>query len=376
MTELDSDQAATLRGNLAATLHEQGAVSCPAWLAAARTVPRHLFVPTFFRRVDSGGQTMWHPLSSAQDPGEWLTLAYSDQTLVTQIDNTICAAEATGPVPAGEPTSSSTLPSVVLRMLEDLNVTDTTTVVEVGTGTGYSTALMCQRLGDDRVISIEVDADVAARAATALHKAGYHPHRVIGDGLTSHLTTQSDRLIATCSVQAIPAAWVAQIKAGGQILAPIGGWLHACALARLDVAADGSASGHFLPGEISFMLARPHAPPHLTPPSGQRSPTPPARRPPDPSWRGGACRMDTGPVGSVRCPVCPLAGTTPRRRPVGRLPRGHRQRLGGSGDAPDRRHLHRAADRASPALGCRRSIPDSMGSSRQPAHRPLHPGGT
>jgi methyltransferase of ATP-grasp peptide maturase system len=259
MTEPDSDQAATLRAKLVAALHEQGTVTCPAWLTAARMVPRHLFVPAFFHRVDSGGQTMWHPLSSSLDPDDWLALAYSDQTLVTQIDNTVGAAEATGPVPAGEPTSSSTLPSVVLRMLEDLNVADTTTVVEVGTGTGYSTALMCQRLGDDRVTSIEVDPNVAARAAAALNNAGYQPRLIIGDGLTLHLTTRADRLIATCSVWAIPPAWIAQTKSGGQILAPIGGWLHACALARLDVAADGSASGHFLPGQISFMLARPHA---------------------------------------------------------------------------------------------------------------------
>lgn len=263
MTEPGSDLATTLRAKLAVTLHEQGAVTCPAWLTAVRTVPRHLFVPAFFRRVDSDGRTMWHPVSSAQDPLDWLPLAYSDQTLVTQIDNAISAAQAPGPVPAGEPTSSSTLPSVVLRMLEDLNVTDTTTVLEVGTGTGYSTALMCQRLGEGRVTSVEVDPDMAARAATALHNAGYHPHLIVGDGLAPHLATKADRLIATCSVRTVPLAWIAQIKLGGQILAPIGGWLHACALARLDVAADGSAKGHFLPGKISFMLARSHAAPSI-----------------------------------------------------------------------------------------------------------------
>ncbi|MFC4006859.1 hypothetical protein ACFOY2_06485, partial [Nonomuraea purpurea] len=49
--------------------------------------------------------------------------------------------------------------------------------------TGYSTALMCHRLGSGAVTSIEYDPVIADRAKTALTIAGYMPFLVQGDGL-------------------------------------------------------------------------------------------------------------------------------------------------------------------------------------------------
>ncbi|MGW0590967.1 rRNA adenine N-6-methyltransferase family protein [Streptosporangium sp. NPDC002607] len=60
-------------------------------------------------------------------------------------------------------------------MLEAARISGGEKVLEIGTGTGYSTALMCHRLGDKAVTSIEYDQVVARRARDALAAAGYAP---------------------------------------------------------------------------------------------------------------------------------------------------------------------------------------------------------
>ncbi|NEE62047.1 methyltransferase, partial [Streptomyces sp. SID8455] len=65
----------------------------------------------------------------------------------------------------GIATSSNSMPSMVARMLELLEVQDSQQVLEIGTGTGYVSALLCERLGDDLVHSVELDPVVARQAA-------------------------------------------------------------------------------------------------------------------------------------------------------------------------------------------------------------------
>lgn len=262
--------AAILRRRLADELAERGDLRSAQWRQAVETVPRHVFVPEFFRRVDTLGQTRWEAVSAERSgTTEWLDLAYANETLVTQIDGHLWPGDATAEIgmtgSAGVPTSSSTLPGLVVRMLEDLGVADGDRVLEIGTGSGYSTALLCQRLGAERVTSIEVDADVAARAADALDRAGYHPTLVTGDGLAGYPENAPyDRVIATCSVRRIPSEWIAQTRPGGTILVTVSGWIGAYGLALLTVTDAQTATGRFLPGTVSFMTARPQVAPVFT----------------------------------------------------------------------------------------------------------------
>jgi methyltransferase of ATP-grasp peptide maturase system len=144
-------------------------------------------------------------------------------------------------------------------MLEDLTVNDGMNVLEIGTGTGYSTALLCAQLGEDNITSIEVDSGVAARADSALESVGYSTWTVTGDGLLGHPSRAPyDRIIATCAVRRIPYTWIRQTRPGGVILATVGAWSYGTGLARLTVDDDGTATGSLI-GRASFMPARAHA---------------------------------------------------------------------------------------------------------------------
>ncbi|WP_433456637.1 ATP-grasp peptide maturase system methyltransferase (plasmid) [Streptomyces sp. CA-142005] len=251
-----------LHKQLIDTLTAQGSLRAEPWKRAAETVPRHEFLRGgFFRRVEGAAPAAWAPV--LDDDPAWLKACYTDESLVTQIAGTIAPTDIRGQI-MRQPTSSSTLPSLVLRMLEALQVEPDARVLEIGTGTGYSTALLCARLGDERVTSIEYDQEVASRARAALARLGMYPTLVTGDGLLGYAEgAPYDRVIATCGVRTLPEAWIEQTRPGGIILATVGGWLAASELARLTVHDDGTASGPLLGGQVSFMLARPQLPPPL-----------------------------------------------------------------------------------------------------------------
>lgn len=246
--------ASPLRKKLAA------AIASPGWTAALETVPRELFVgDALFQYQDTGG---WTPVSRSEMPEEeWLALVNSDETWVTQVDG-VMARDAAGPMGIRRPTSSSTLPSLVVQMLDVAGIGEGDRVLEIGTGTGYSTALMCHRLGEQAVTSVETDPEVAAGAKTALAAADFSPTLVLGDGLAGYRAgAPYDRLISTCAVRTIPPAWLTQVRTGGTITTPMLGWAEGAAFAHLTVTDAGEASGRFVNDDVYFMPARPHAAP-------------------------------------------------------------------------------------------------------------------
>jgi methyltransferase of ATP-grasp peptide maturase system len=258
----DPGAGADRRRRLADELAGGGDLRSAAWRAAVEAVPREAFLTGRVYRPVHSGPSWWQPVTPKQVGQDcWLDLAYQDVTWVTQLDGT----DAPG-TPPGIPTSSSTMPGLVVRMLEDLDVRDGDRVLEIGTGTGYSTALLAHRLGGDLVTSVEVDPGVAGRAAAALQATGYAPRLVTGDGLAGYQDRAPyDRIIATCSVRHIPWAWLAQAAPDARIVATLSGWMNGSGLAALTVVKDGTAHGRFLPGTVSFMSARAHAAPPLDP---------------------------------------------------------------------------------------------------------------
>jgi protein-L-isoaspartate(D-aspartate) O-methyltransferase len=142
-------------------------------------------------------------------------------------------------------------------MLEALDIRPSHRVLEVGTGTGYNAALLAQYLGDDSVVSVEVDADVAEHARAALIDAGYSPTVVTDDGANGYAPgAPYDRIIATCSAPSIPRDWIEQVRPGGLILTNLYRELGGGALVLLAVPGDGTAEGPILVDYGGFMPLR------------------------------------------------------------------------------------------------------------------------
>ena len=230
------------------------------WSHAFASVPRHLFLPRFFRQTPD--RTGWQPVGE-QDAG-WLEMVYTDATWVTQLDNDPGQwdiARATGQPARGVPTSSSTAPSLMALMLEALDIDDRHRVLEIGTGTGYNAALLTHRLSARLVTTVEVDQVVAEAARLALLSCGYTPTLVVGDGAAGHPQgAPYDRMIATCSTATIPAPWVVQLRPSGLLLTNLHRDLAGGALALLRRDGHGQAQGRFLPDYGGFMPVRSNPP--------------------------------------------------------------------------------------------------------------------
>lgn len=253
-TDLNAEEKELARARLqemAEKFTEDGTLCTLAWREVFERTWRHPYVPSFYPKLDA-------PCLLCIDPdrrAEWLAAVYSDDTLVTKVVQLPMIRELR---PATYPTwtSSSTLPSLVLTMLEALNVASDSRVLEIGTGSGYNAALLCERLGSSRVTSVDIDLELVELAQERLAANGYTPTLAAVDGADGYRPgAPYDRIIATCAVPAVPLAWLEQAAPGAVIVSdvrgPIGG-----TVARLTVDAGGVASGRFLPLCASFMWLR------------------------------------------------------------------------------------------------------------------------
>lgn len=244
-----TDQASAAA--LASYLHDTGCAT-PTWVEAVAAVPRADFLPDVIWPYDMDTRASIM-LDRRTDPDGWLTAAYADIPLTTQWDD----GDHDGPQPGRVATSSASMPSVVTGMLGDADLHPGTRVLEIGTGTGWSAALMAHVLGPNAVVTVEIDPRVAEQAARRLNAAGAPVRLVVGDGRDGWaVDAPYDRIIATAGVRNIPQAWRAQTRPGGLIVAPWGThYGDGDALVCLTVAEDSTVSGRFV-RPLEFMKLR------------------------------------------------------------------------------------------------------------------------
>lgn len=231
-----------LARRLADQLRSDGALRSRQWWSAFADVPRHVFVPRFY----AGPRSCRRLVSPNDDeqPHRWLEEVYRNEALVTRIDG------------CGGATSSSTEPSLMALMLEELSIEKHHRVLEIGTGTGYNAALLCSVVGASHVTTVDVDDDLVALATERLRRLRYRPTVVAGDGVAGYrLNSPFDRILATCSTWPVPSDWIEQLAVDGVLLCNVLNSLDG-GLVRLRKTGAGCASGYFLPYPAYFMSMR------------------------------------------------------------------------------------------------------------------------
>lgn len=151
-------------------------------LNAMESVKRHLFVPQEYRH-----------------------LSYSDRPL---------------PIGHGQTISE---PRIVALMTDYLNLKEHEKVLEIGTGSGYQSAVLAEIV--DQVYTVEIVEELAQRARTTLNKLGYdNVHIRIGDGYKGwEAHAPYDAIIVTASPTDIPPPLKEQLAEGGRMVIPVGG---------------------------------------------------------------------------------------------------------------------------------------------------------
>jgi protein-L-isoaspartate(D-aspartate) O-methyltransferase len=125
------------------------------------------------------------------------------------------------PLPIGEGQTISQ-PYIVAAMLEHLALQATDRVLEVGTGSGYVTALLSLLCAE--VYSVERHAQLAALAETTLHRLGYRNVEIrVGDGsLGWSEYVLFDAILVSAATSEVPSALFAQLREGGRMVVPVG----------------------------------------------------------------------------------------------------------------------------------------------------------
>jgi protein-L-isoaspartate(D-aspartate) O-methyltransferase len=178
---VDAQEYRGARRRLVSILQDQG-IHDLSVLHAIDEVPRHLFIPTGVRHR-----------------------AYEDSAL---------------PIGNGQTISQ---PSIHARYLELLGLTGSERVLEIGTGSGYQTALLCKLAS--QVFSIERIAPLLDRAREILQQVGCtNVSFMLGDGTLGWPDyAPYDAILVGAAAPEIPPAYIEQLADGGRLLIPLGG---------------------------------------------------------------------------------------------------------------------------------------------------------
>ncbi|MFI5805785.1 methyltransferase domain-containing protein [Streptomyces sp. NPDC051561] len=216
-----------------------------------------MFVPRWWERQDGAA---WALRDGPADEAAWLRAAYSDTSLVTRVGPLHADGANLDDHPSGVPTSSSTMPGLVVRMMRHGLLYDGADLCVVGTGSGYSTALAARRLGERHVTAVDVDPYLTEAAVKRLGSLGLNPHVRTCDA-AGPIGGDFDRIVSMVALPNLAGA-LAALRPGGRLVTTLAR-VHVIVTAEKE--ADGETRGMVEWDRAGFMATRsgPDYPPAL-----------------------------------------------------------------------------------------------------------------
>jgi protein-L-isoaspartate(D-aspartate) O-methyltransferase len=112
-------------------------------------------------------------------------------------------------------------PKMEARVVQELNLKEAESVLEIGTGSGYLSALLAGRARE--VVSVEINPRLLAEGRAHLAAAGVRNVRLErGDGARGWGGDTYDAIVLTGSTPVLPDSWLKQLKPGGRLFAVVG----------------------------------------------------------------------------------------------------------------------------------------------------------
>jgi protein-L-isoaspartate(D-aspartate) O-methyltransferase len=188
----DDASAAEFRNALVDTLLANNMITSPAVERAFRTVPRHVFVAE----------------------GTPLDVTYN-------VDNPVAIKRDSD----GLIISSTSAAYIQARMIEQAGLGPGMSVLEIGSG-GYNAALLAEVVGSDgRVVSVDIDPEVADRARELLDATGYGSRVTVvladAENPLPGLAEPVDAILVTVGAWDLAPAWLEHLSEGGRIVVPL-----------------------------------------------------------------------------------------------------------------------------------------------------------
>jgi protein-L-isoaspartate O-methyltransferase len=225
-----------------------------SWDELITQVPRKRFIPDVIWRWESERVgNVQVPVNRHKNAPAWEELADLDAPVTIQVDYGKLDEDGSG----WEPTSFCPDHTVTQRMLAALIPAPGMRVLEIGTGSGWTAALMAAAGAE--VTSIEIDPELAHAARGKLAGRAGNVTVITGDGEEGWPAgAPYDALIASVGTWRVLPAWVEQTRVGGRLVVPLTGDWYPPGLAVLERTNDGAVGR--LGGPAAFDVLRGQAP--------------------------------------------------------------------------------------------------------------------